>query len=610
MCGIAGYVGTRKLDPEVLERCLRLMHHRGPDHAGYRVFEQHGRHTHLLAARLSIIDLDPRANQPFDVGGRTLVTNGELYNYREVRAELEQLGERFATESDTEVMARALGRHGAAALDSFEGMWAFAFHDEADGSLLLSRDRFGEKPLHLYRDETGLYFGSEAKLVACLLGRRLEPNLEQVRRYLVNGYRSLGKTPQEFFMGLSQLRSGWTLTVDRRGVEQERPYWSPRLDAQDDGMSYDEAVASVRERVIRAVELRLRADVPLAFCLSGGIDSLSVIGTAKRVFGYDVHGFTIANEDERYEEADMVALAVSELGLRHTWVTLRTDGFLDNLRGLVRQHDGPVATISYYAQWLLMEAIHEAGYRISVSGSAGDELFSGYYDHHLAYLATVRGDQTLHAASVAAWRKHVAPLIRNPHLGNAELFVDSPGFRDHLYLNAERYSDSLTSPFVEPFSEVEYVPDLLRNRMLNELFQETVPVILREDDLNAMAFSIENRSPLLDRDLFEATLRVPTRHLIRDARAKALLRDAMRGIVPEPVLVNRRKVGFNAPIEALLDGGDPEVRRAVLADSPIYDLVRREAVEELLGCGPLPNSDSKFLFNFLNAKMFLEEFGG
>lgn len=610
MCGIAGYVGTRKLDTETLERCLRLMHHRGPDHAGYRVFEQDGRHIHLLAARLSIIDLDPRANQPFDVGGRTLVTNGELYNYREVRAGLEGLGERFTTASDTEVMARALGRHGAAALEWFEGMWAFAFHDEADGSLLLSRDRFGEKPLFLYRDETGLYFGSEPKLIACLLGRRLEPNLEHVRRYLVNGYRALWKTPQEFFTGLSELRAGWTLTVDRRGAEQESLYWSPALDAQDDAMSYDDAVASVRERVIRAVELRLRADVPLAFCLSGGIDSLSVIGTAKRVFGYDVHGFTIANEDERYEEADMVDLAVSELGLRHTWVTLRTDGFLDNLRGLVVQHDGPVATISYYAHWLLMEAIHEAGYRISVSGSAGDELFSGYYDHHLAYLAMVRGEPALHEASVAAWREHVAPLIRNPHLSNSDLFVDSPGFRDHLCLNADRYSAALTAPFVETFSEVAHVPDLLRNRMLNELFQEAVPVILREDDLNAMAFSIENRSPLLDRDLFEATLRVPTRHLIRDARAKALLRDAMRGIVPEPVLLNRRKVGFNAPIESLLDAGDPEVRGAVLADSPIYDLVRREAIEGLLERSPLPNSDSKFLFSFLNTKMFLEEFGG
>ena len=143
--------------------------------------------------------------------------------------------------------------------------------------------------------------------------------------------------------------------------------------------------------------------------------------------------------------------------------------------------------------------------------------------------------------------------------------------------------------------------------MLNELFHEAVPVILHEDDLNAMSFSIENRSPFLDRALFEHALTIPTRHLIVDGRAKAVLRAAMRGIVPDRILDNRRKVGFNAPIHALLDTADPEVRAQLLADSPLWEHVRREPVATLLDKPSLPNSESKLLFNLLNAKFFLEE---
>jgi asparagine synthase (glutamine-hydrolysing) len=351
------------------------------------------------------------------------------------------------------------------------------------------------------------------------------------------------------------------------------------------------------------VQVRLRADVPLAFLMSGGVDSLSLISIARRVFDYDVHGFTIVNEDERYAERDMVEHAVAELGVDHTAVTLDTADFLPRLRRLVAQHDGPVATITYFVQWLLMERIHTTGHRVSISGTGADELFSGYYDHHLAYLA-VTGDPQARAA----WEEHVKPFVRNPFLSDPDLFVRDPGFRGHIFLEAERFATFLRRPFHEPFREDSHPgADLLRTRMLNELFAEAVPVILHEDDLNAMSYSIENRSPFLDRDLFEFTLTIPTPHLVRDGRAKVVLREAMRGIAPDRALDNRRKVGFNAPIHALLDVHDPAVRAEVLADSPLWDLVHRDRVAELLDRDFLPNSESKLLFNLLNVKFFLEQ---
>jgi asparagine synthase (glutamine-hydrolysing) len=610
MCGIAGYVGKRELTPETIGRCLERMHHRGPDASAYRHFTRpDGDHVYLLSSRLDIIDLEERSNQPLAVGDSWISYNGELYNYLEVRDELARAGRSFVTASDTEVLLTALDEWGIAGLDRCEGMWAFAAYDERDGKLTLCRDRFGEKPLYLLEDDNGIYWGSEAKFIVELFGRPLRPDLDQLFRYLVNGYKALYKDERTFFQGLRELPPATAFQLRPRAANEQVRFWRPSSE-QDEGLSYEDAVAQVRERLIRSVELRLRADVPLAFCMSGGVDSLSLISIAKTVLAYDVHGFTIVNDDARYDEQDMVEHAVRELGLRHTAIPVTTEGFLPKLRGLVRHHDAPVYTITYYAHWLLMDAIAGAGYRISVSGTAADELFSGYYDHHLAYLYEVRADRPRHARALAAWTEHVRPLVRNPYLGNPDLFVRDATERSYIYLDAEEFAGYLSNGFREPFTEATYTHSLLRNRMLNELFHEAVPVILHEDDLNAMYFSIENRSPYLDRDLFELSTRIPTRHLVQDGRAKAVLRDAMRGIVPDKIVDNRRKVGFNAPILSFLDTKDTETRAVLLEDSPIFEHVRRERIAALLERNFLPNSESKFLFNFLNSKFFLEEFGG
>jgi asparagine synthase (glutamine-hydrolysing) len=608
MCGIAGYAGPAPLGPERIHATLPLMRHRGPDDQSVRSFETPaGRHVSLLHARLAIIDLAERSNQPFRVGDRWMAYNGELYNYLEVRRALGD--ERFATDSDTEVMLHQLVRHGWEGLDACEGMWAFASYDQSTGEIALCRDRFGEKPLYLYREGDALYFGSEIKFIAAMLGRPLRPNLRHLQRYLVNGYKSLYKSPETFFEGVSELPAGAVLRRAGDGSEQTRRYWTPSRPEADEDMSWEEAVAGTRERLIRSVELRLRADVPLAFCMSGGVDSIALISIARRELGHDVHGFTIVNTDERYEEADMVERGVAELDLRHTSIPVETHDFLPRLRGLVRQHDAPLYTITYYAHWLLMQAIHERGYRISISGTAADELFSGYYDHHLFYLAAVHGNPAVHGPALAAWRDHVEPVVRNPFLKDPDRFIGDPDERGHIYLDADEFRAGLREPFGEGFTELDLADVPLRNRMLNELFAESVPVILHEDDLNAMAFSIENRSPFLDRSLFDFSQSIPTRHLVRDGRAKAVLREAMRGIAPDAIMDNRRKVGFNAPVLDFLDTSDRAVRDEILdPSSPVWEVVRRDAVERIMALDHLPNSRSKFLFNVVCAKLFLEEF--
>jgi len=256
-----------------------------------------------------------------------------------------------------------------------------------------------------------------------------------------------------------------------------------------------------------------------------------------------------------------------------------------------------------------MQAVARAGYKVSVSGTAADELFSGYFDHHNAYLAAMAvEDPVRYATAMAEWREVVEPIVRNPYLQDPDYLLRRPYSRDHIYLDAEYFAGFLATPFSEPFNESFFTEPLLRNRMANELLAESVPVILHEDDLNAMYFSIENRSPFLDIGLFDWCQSIPTRHLIRAGRAKAVLRDSVRGLVPDTILDNPRKVGFNAPILDYLDVTDPVVRAELLADSPVFEVLRKDRIAEMLDKASLPNSQSKFLFNFVNAKLFLEEF--
>lgn len=606
MCGIAGYIGKRELEPSRITRALEAMGRRGPDNKGtmHRV-RADGYHIHLLHSRLNIVDLDPRSNQPFTKDGVTLVYNGELYNYVELREELKKTTQ-FTTTSDTEVLVALLASQPLVqALDRAEGMWAFAGYDERDGTFFLSRDRFAEKPLYLLETPDGLYFASEVKALAALYGERLKVDVGTLSRYLVNGYKSLYKRPETFFEGVRELASGSCLVWKNGGTPARTRYWTPKFEQEPD-MTFADAVRMTREQILRAVAIRMRADVPLAFCMSGGVDSNTLISVAKNVCNYDVHGFTIMNSDARYEESALVEHAVASQGLRHTAVAPTAPNGLEDLRELIRYHDAPVYTISYFTHWLLMRAVHDAGYKVSISGTAADELFTGYYDHHLAYLKETDGTEA-GRNHLAGWKAHVAPIVRNPFLSDPRYFADGPERRGHIYLDAKAFGEMLVAPFDEPFTETRYSSDLLRTRMANELFAEAVPVIVHEDDLNAMYYSIENRSPFLDRGLFELTTKIPTPLLMADGRGKVVLRESMRGIVPDRILDERRKVGFNSPIADVVDLNDA-ARAELLSPSPIFDVVRRDKIAELLAQGTLPNSRSKFLFYFICARLFLEEF--
>jgi asparagine synthase (glutamine-hydrolysing) len=604
MCGIAGMIGPVPPDAARIRRTLAALGHRGPDGQGsFATRLPNGQAVVLLHTRLAIRDLDPRAGQPFAHDGCVLVHNGEVYNDRELKAELEGAGHRFRTTSDTEVVAHAWRRWGEGAFDRFDGMFALALLDLAAGRLVLARDAFGEKPLLWARDERGLWFASEPPALAALMGRRLEPDHAQVRRFLVLGYRALHRGNATWHAGVAAFPPGSVATLAGAAEPVLRAFWTPRFAPA--AMAYDAAVAGACERLERAVGLRLRADVPVAFCLSGGVDSGALAAIAVRRHGADVHGFSVLDDDERYDESANLAQTVGALGCRHTTVRATRAGFLDRLDAMIAARGAPIATVSYYVHARLMAAVAEAGYKVALSGTGADELYSGYYDHALFWLAGQANRPDV-AGLVASWRAGMGAHVRNPALRDPMVFAREPSARAHLTDGREAGAALLAEPFDETLDEVVYTDDPLRNRMLNELRHESVPVILEEDDRDAMAVSVENRSPFLDRALADFLFTVPSEHLSRCGRMKAILRDSVAGLLPDPVRLDARKRGFNASILSLLDPAEPAARDRLLAPGPIFDLVRRERVEGLMRGDLKDAALAKVLFAFTSARLFLD----
>lgn len=603
MCGIAGSFGDDPLDRSRVDQALTHLARRGPDASGMHRAQVGPAVANLLHTRLAVIDLNPRANQPFLRDGLALAFNGEIYNYLEIAEQLRARGHVLSTGSDTEVLLEAYRCWGIDCLDRLEGMWAFALLDTHADRLILSRDRFGEKPLFFTRRNGTLYFASEPKAVAALLGSPLEVNSRHIRRYLANGFRSLFKTGDTFHAGLYELPAASVLSITADGREKLWRYW--RLEHAPDRMTAEDAVAGVRDLLRKSLRLRLRADVPLAFCLSGGIDSSALASLAARDLGASVHAFSVIDKDERYDETENIMATVNALGCDHFIVRTSTERFFDRMADLVAYHDAPVPTISYYMHSFLSEAIAGEGCKVAVSGTGADEIFTGYYDHYAFWLAEY-ADAPDFDGRLAEWRNGYGRWINNPLLQDPLKFHREPGCRDHLFQNRDLFNSFLVEPIDEDFAEENYTGNLLRNRMLNELHHEVVPVILRADDMNSMRVSVENRSPYLDRALVEFGYCIPNNLLIRDGLAKWPLREAVKGVVPEVVRCDSRKRGFNASIDSLIDRSDPRTCERLLASSPIFDLVKRSAVEKFLSKDMSDNSFSKFLFYFVSAKLFLE----
>lgn len=606
MCGIAGYFGKTPPTDSMISGTLKLMKNRGPDHQDFAIFkggENH--HIFLLHSRLSIIDLDPRSNQPFTIGESTIIYNGEIYNYIELRKQLLIRGIKLRTSSDTEVLLHYYLIYGEQCVQHFEGMWSFAIWDKRYQKLFLSRDRFAEKPLYYRETEEGFIFGSETKFIKALSRKEIKVNHKHLMRNIVNGYKALYKTDETYFEGIKELHYANSMVIQPKGKKRIERYWTPTVTV-DESMSIEHAIEGTRDHLLESVRIRLRSDVPLAFCLSGGVDSASLVSIASKEFGCQLETFSIIDQDERYDEKENILATVNDVGCNHHLLEIPKEDALSRLSQLIAYHDAPVATISYYVHSLISDAVNKAGFRVAFSGSSADELFTGYYDHFILHLNEIRKEKD-YQTYLKDWKTHIQGFIRNPVFKKADLYLNEPNFRSHIFDANEELKDYLLVDFDEPFQENKFCDSLLRNRMLNELFHETTPLILHEDDLNSMCYSVENRSPYLDTNLLKFACSIPARHLIKDGYGKFVLRQALKGTLNEKVRLDRRKKGFNASINSMIDFQDSGTRAYLLDPSAeIFEYIEINRIKQLFNRFPIPNHLSKFLFNFINARIFLE----
>jgi asparagine synthase (glutamine-hydrolysing) len=578
MCGIAGTAGTAS-DMALLKRMAETMRDRGPDGDGFWTGEGVG----LAFRRLRIIDLHERSNQPMHLEGRHLVFNGEIYNYLELREQLGSLGHRFETEGDAEVLLHAWVEWGEEALERLNGMFAFAVWDEGEQLLTLASDPFGEKPLY-WSDAGGrIAFASSLKALIQVPWIEVEPDLELLGNYVAR--EALMPHPRQSFLRDVHRLPAAHLLRWRQGRAETLRYWTPR--PVEAPASYEDAVARLRELLLDSIRLRLRSDVPVGTSLSGGVDSSAIVALSAQLAGdHRRHAFTAAFpgfERDEWRFADQVAGASGVI--EHHAVQPTGDELLEDLEALVDSQEEPVASSSIYAQWRVMKAAKEAGVTVLLDGQGGDELLAGYEGTSGWALRSQGGAALLRGVTRdPSELRAVATSLAADRL---------PRFaaRAHRRRHASPYAPpdvARAASRVEPANRWNGAGGPLGRQLRLELFDTSLPPLLRYADRNSMAHSREVRLPLLDRRVAELALSLPPEFVYRDGITKSPLRDAVRDLVPAPVLARRDKVGYLTPEADWL--AEPKVRRRIaemLLDRNARgrELYEIDAVEEDLRAG-------------------------
>ena len=614
MCGIAGYFGNKNLDSNTIQKTLSILLRRGPDDQNYKKYEiNESKNLYFFHTRLSIIDLDSRSNQPLEDSLFSIIFNGELYNYLEIKKDLESKGIKFSTLSDTEVILKGYQIYGKDLFNIMEGMWALAIYDKKKKETIISRDRFSEKPLYYYTTKEGLYFSSDVKAIKTLSKDSFAFNNRRLLSGLICGYKSYYKKPEEtFFEKIKNLPGGHFAVIDSLFNFSVKKYYSVNTKVNLN-LKEDEIIFNTKKLFFNAIRIRLRSDVPSAFCLSGGLDSSSLVSIAAKKFNFKINSFSlIDNNDERYNEKKNIDLVVNDVEANHHEIKLeKKSNNLDYLTNLIEYKSAPLSTITSYLHSYLQKEISNKGFKVSFSGTAADEIFTGYYDHHLQYLHDVNNTKYFDS-SLKNFNRYIKPMIRNKFFQNENLYIQNSNFRKHIFDNFYEFSElinqNLKDEFEFDFQEEKFCENLSLNRRLNELFYENTPLILNEEDSNSMYYSIENRSPFLDSKLIDFMNSVETRHLIKDGYSKNILRETSKDYLIDAVRLDREKKGFNSSVQSIFNFEDKDFYETILnKNNKVYDFIDNSRLRKILQKDISKNHYSKFLFSLINLNIFFEK---
>lgn len=552
MCGIAGlfYFNDRIVEKQLIQRMTNEMAHRGPDSEGF-FMDQELAFGHR---RLSIIDLSDAANQPFeDVSGRyTIIFNGEIYNYAEIKPSLSDYP--FRTHGDTEVILAGYIKWGAACLTHLRGMYTFAIWDKVERELFIARDRLGVKPLYYYKDVNQFVFASEIRAILTVEGIERKLDHTAIAEYF--RYQSVG-FPFSSIKGIGQMEAGTWMLV-KRGKIQSRKYWDPTKKNFDfDFVHKKDVEQKVKELMLQSVKRRLVSDVPVGAFLSGGIDSSAIVGLMVEAGDLSPNTFNISFDESEFDESEYANIVAKKFNTRHTQIKLKPHVMLEELTNALDAMDSPSGDgINTY---VVSKAIHEKGIRVALSGLGGDELFAGYP----IFSNYIRLQQK-------RWIWDVPLMARNfagHFIGKGE---KKDRMRQLIGLSSQRVENSypvlrqIVSPVtlrkltnLHGFGSQTLVQQLKAKKddlaklpyysqvTAAEYLGYTQQTLLKDTDQMSMANSLEIREPFFDQDLVEFVMSVPD-HFKVPVYPKSLLVESLKPLLPDEI-VHRKKQGFVFP---------------------------------------------------------------
>ena len=571
MCGFSGLIefgnpnGMAQIT--LVESSLEAIKHRGPDGKGLVQLAGGERGPEWVLTlghrRLSIIDLSEDGLQPFKSKDErfVLIFNGEIYNYLEIKQELESYGVGFRTSSDTEVLLNALIFWGHAALPKLEGMFAFAFVDTQEEFVLLARDAFGIKPLYWSRTESGFAFSSEIQSLERLLPSSSKVNENVAATYLVFGWHDFSN--QTFFDGIESLPPASSVTISlKSGASKEAQWWNLPISQTFEG-SFEEASEAFRDLLLESVALHMRSDVPVGAALSGGIDSSSIVSVMRLLEpSAEIHTFSYVDPDPATSEEvwiDLINLRMKTIP--HKVSLSAHDLTADDLKELVRAQAEPFVSSSIFAQYKVFQLANRVGIKVTLDGQGADEMLAGYHGYPEHYIRSLLDKGEFAEALTFAWEWQKWPgrsvfdlfaaVASNtfPNIRNSNTLMS---LATELGLIPPQGSSLLARETSFPkLPAFQTAPENKGRRLMEELrnllSQKRLSQLMRVADRNSMRWSVESRVPFLTKKLAEFIFSLPENYLISDrGETKRLLRSAMRGIVPDEILDRRDKVGFRA----------------------------------------------------------------
>ncbi|MDD5089784.1 MAG: asparagine synthase (glutamine-hydrolyzing) [Candidatus Wallbacteria bacterium] len=591
MCGIAGLYSDTRTDLEIRGgKMLSVLTHRGPDSGG----TARKKSWWFGHRRLSIIDLSDEAGQPMQTadGRFLLVYNGEIYNFMELRAELEKRGAFFRTRSDTEVLLTGLAMDGTAFIPKLCGMFAFAFFDSAAERVILARDRFGIKPLYYWQEAREIAFASEIK--ALLASGLLQPTAEPsaVKDYLVRGLTDARE--ETFFRRVKQLPPGSLARIEHGRLSLRHWYDWPVPDPEEDAAEW---CLKLRDLLRSSVAGHMVADVDVGSCLSGGIDSSGIVCLMAGIDGSGHrrrHSFSVNFDFPGCSERKFQETVADRAMTDPHYLTFDSSEACDMLPRVVFHQDEPFHSLSMLAQWKVMEAARKQRVVVLLDGQGADELFAGYPSFYVDTLASelrrfrwLRALIEAHSISSLHGERTLTLLRR----ALRKLFpLKRKKIRNRSPLN-EGYFSKAVSELPPPV----YYSDPLFAGVSQAMCRTSLPCLLRYEDRNSMAHSIEARVPYLDHRVVEHVFRAPAGVFVKGGVTKWGLREALKGEIPEPVRRRNDKMGFVAPDAHWLTGGLKDLMLSLLDEALKIDIFEQEKIN-LMAAELRQGQISPFLF--------------